>query len=216
MRSSQSSAGQPWEALFITLIFAGWFMVASTQAMLAGFPTPKLTDREALAMVLFEVIAVAIAGAVLYVRGWRLSDIRFRITPSRTIIGLALFAAVCLFHFAAWFVVGHIFGGKDVLLEFALATSLSVPIALLLSVVNGMFEEFFLTRYLIEAFAKLGAAVALGISALVRVLCHLYQGPVGVVSILGFGLILTLFYWRYREIWPVMFAHIAADFAAFS
>src|SRR5258705_1844175 len=90
MRPRQSRAGQPWEAIFITVIFGGWFIVASTQAMLAGFPTPRLTDKEALAMVLFECIAVAIAAAVLYVRGWRLADIRFRMTPWRSVVGVIL------------------------------------------------------------------------------------------------------------------------------
>ena len=214
MRGPRSSP-EPWEAALVTIIFAGWFIVASAQSMFAGFPTPKLTDQAALGMVLFECIAFAIAAAVLYARGWRLDDLRFRITPSRSIVGLVLFGITCVIHFAVWVLIGSTIGGTDVLLNFALATSLSLPVALILSVVNGMFEEFFLCRYLVEAFAKAGAAVALGVSALVRVMCHLYQGPVGAVSILGCGLILTLFYWRYRELWPVMFAHIAADFAAF-
>jgi membrane protease YdiL (CAAX protease family) len=97
---------------------------------------------------------------------------------------------------------------------FANATALSFPVALLLSVVNGAYEELFLTRYLVDTLARYGASVALGVSALGRVTYHLYQGPLGAVSVWAFGLVVTVSYWRFGELRPVMSAHVLADLAA--
>lgn len=38
--------------------------------------------------------------------------------------------------------------------------------------------------YLVRGFAAVGASFAIGLSLLVRVLYHLYQGPLGAVSVL--------------------------------
>jgi membrane protease YdiL (CAAX protease family) len=43
---------------------------------------------------------------------------------------------------------------------------------------------------------------------------HLYQGPLGAILVLGFGVVVSLFYWRFRQVWPVMVAHMLADAAA--
>lgn len=51
---------------------------------------------------------------------------------------------------------------------------------------------------------------------LVRVLYHLYQGPLGAISILLTGTIFGIYYWKTRKLWPVAFAHIFADFAGFA
>jgi len=87
-------------------------------------------------------------------------------------------------------------------------------VVLLVSVVNGTFEEFFLTGYLLKVLRPAGASAALGVSALIRMTYHLYQGPLGALTVMAFGLLLTAFYWRYRLLWPVISAHIITDFVA--
>lgn len=87
---------------------------------------------------------------------------------------------------------------------------------LAMSLVNGIYEEVFLLGYLQRALEGFGASFAVGVSLLVRVLYHLYQGPSGALYVLGFGLVLGLYFLRTRELWPVAFAHIFADFAGFS
>jgi membrane protease YdiL (CAAX protease family) len=44
-----------------------------------------------------------------------------------------------------------------------------------------------------------------------RVLHHLYQGPLGAVWVLGFGLVMSLYYRRTRKLFNVVFAHALAD-----
>jgi membrane protease YdiL (CAAX protease family) len=78
-----------------------------------------------------------------------------------------------------------------------------------------LFEELFLTGYLLRALIRFGASIAIGVPVLVRALCHLYQGPLGTMSVIGAGVVLGAYYWRKRQLWPVVFAHIFADIAGF-
>jgi len=48
---------------------------------------------------------------------------------------------------------------------------------------------------------------AIGIAAVVFGLCHLYQGPAGVVNTAFFGLLMALYYWKYGRMVPMMLAH---------
>jgi membrane protease YdiL (CAAX protease family) len=211
MRSSSST----YEVILITGIFAGWFIFSSVHAVVAGFPDAAITDQAALVLIAFECIAFAAAAAVLWTRGWRARDLAFRVTWWYSFAGVLLFGVTLLLSFGVWDLLGQSLGGREFLIEFANAIALSFPVALLLAVLNGAYEEFFLTRYLVDTLARYGASVALGVSALVRMTYHLYQGPLGAVSVLAFGLVVTVFYWRFGELWPVMFAHMLADLAAF-
>ncbi|MEA3194306.1 MAG: protease family protein [Betaproteobacteria bacterium] len=157
-----------------------------------------------------------IAVLVLHLRGWVLDDFKFRITALYTATGVALLVAVELLHVVNWYLLGDLLGGTDVLAEFAQNTALGLPFAILLGIVNGIYEEFFLNRYLLDTLASLGAALAIGISVLVRISYHLYQGPTGAVSILLFGLVLTGFYWRFKQLWPAAFAHMTSNVIAFA
>ena len=38
----------------------------------------------------------------------------------------------------------------------------------------------------------------------------------GAISVLGFGLILSLYYVRTQRLWPIIVAHILADLLAFA
>lgn len=60
------------------------------------------------------------------------------------------------------------------------------------------------------------STVALGVTLLVRLMYHLYQGPIGAVWILGFGLVFGLFYLRFNSLWPVALAHMLWDIVPFT
>jgi uncharacterized protein len=215
MASANLKAASTFEITLIVAIFAGWFIIASVGAMFGGFPLPSLSNRDAVGLIVLESLASVVAAAVLWARGWRVGQFRFPISWQLTFVGILLFAVGQLVTIVTFPVLGKMLGGADFAEEFGRQISVAFPTAALLAVVNGAFEEFFLARYLIDALATGGAPLALGVSALVRVLYHLYQGPAGAVSVLLFGLIVTAFYWRFRQIWPVMVAHMAADLVAF-
>jgi membrane protease YdiL (CAAX protease family) len=57
--------------------------------------------------------------------------------------------------------------------------------------------------------------VAVGVSLLVRVLYHLYQGPLGAVYVGAFGLVLSLYYVASGKLFPVVLAHALWDIVPF-
>jgi CAAX protease family protein len=205
------------EAVVITTIFAGWFIFSAMLLMLAGYPTVEgssFDDAAALSLVVFECIAFVIAAIVLHWRGWKLGDFIFRITVRQVLAGLVLLALAEAADWIVWELVGRGLDNRAVIREIFERTPLSLGSAVLVSLINGTFEEFFLCRYLIERFQSSGAAFAVTLSAGIRMLYHVYQGPYGTLSILAFGIIIGTYYWRTRALAAVMVTHILADLIA--
>ena len=50
--------------------------------------------------------------------------------------------------------------------------------------------------------------VAINVSVVVRLLYHLYQGPIGVLTIVPMGLLYGYLYSRTRQLWPLVVAHV--------
>jgi membrane protease YdiL (CAAX protease family) len=208
------SLSRPAEIVIVVMIFAGWFIYASLQAVLAGFPAPQFDDSGLWWLTVFEVITFAIAWAFLRVRGWRLDHFNIRLTWIGLLAGAVLFAVSLLVDAVLWDLFAKHSAARDIVEDIVRTKTVTPAVVLLVSVVNGTFEEFFLTGYLLKVLRPAGASAALGVSALIRMTYHLYQGPLGALTVMAFGLLLTAFYWRYRLLWPVISAHIITDFVA--
>jgi len=61
-----------------------------------------------------------------------------------------------------------------------------------------------------------GMWTAINVSTVVRLLYHLYQGPIGIVTIVPMGLIYGYTYARTRQLWPLIFAHVLIDIVGLS
>ena len=195
----------------------GWFILGSVHSVAAGFPSGgKFSDSFFVELITLEVVLGGVALTFLRARGYSIEGLLP--TPSwlGCLLGLALFVAAS----AAWWAVAQAFPRSEFahqpIAEMVSNTSVSLPFVVALSMVNGLYEEVFLVGYLVRGFRASGASVAIGLSLLVRVLYHLYQGPLGAVSVLVFGLVITVFYWRTQRLWPVVFAHTLADAVAFA
>ena len=204
------------EVIAVVAIFAGWFIYCSVMAVMAGFPVPRFEDGGLVLLVAFEACTFSVAALILYLRGWKLRDFNLRASWSGCLVGSLLYGASVLACFAIWDLFRSAASAQAFLVEMSGAARVSLPVALLVSAVNGAFEEFFLTGYLLKALEGTGASMAIGTSGLIRLLYHLYQGPLGACSALAFGLIIALFYWRYRQLWPAVVAHFLADLIAFA
>ncbi|HLO94821.1 MAG TPA: CPBP family intramembrane glutamic endopeptidase, partial [Burkholderiaceae bacterium] len=202
----------PLEAVVVVAIAFGWFIMASLEAVAQGFPgTGSFSDEQLLNILLMELLFGGIALAFLRHRGHALQAL----LPTPTLTGCLVGAALCGASVLAWQVLAQAVPASQLqaqpIAEIARNARPSLAMAIALSVVNGLYEETFLLGYLVRSFASAGASLALGLSLLVRVLYHLYQGPLGAVSVLMFGLILSVYYWHSRRLWPAVFAHTLAD-----
>ena len=56
-----------------------------------------------------------------------------------------------------------------------------------------------------------GPWTAINVSTGIRVLCHLYQGPIGILAMVPFGIMYGWVYVRTRQLWPLVVANIAID-----
>jgi membrane protease YdiL (CAAX protease family) len=80
----------------------------------------------------------------------------------------------------------------------------------MISVVNAIAEELFVTGYVITALQpRRGLWVAINASVVLRLLYLLYQGPIGVLTSVPMGLLYGYLYSRTRQRWPLIVAHVA-------
>jgi membrane protease YdiL (CAAX protease family) len=213
--STSARAPAPLEAAAVVILCFGWFILLSLSAVGADFPAGQgFSDAALLEMIVVECVLASLAFGFLRFRGHSVGALLPRPTWRGGLVGLMLFVATML----AWQLVQQFFDARTFeaqpISEIMSQTHVSLVMALALSIVNGLYEEVFLTGYLIEAFRGYGGSIAVGIPTLVRLLYHLYQGPIGAVSVLVFGVMMSLFYWRTKWLWPVAFAHILADLVA--
>lgn len=218
MRALVQKLSAVQEAALITLIFAGWFIFSAMWVVLDGFPGTGdgggYNDAAAISLVKFEFVAFCIAAVVLRWRGWQLPDFLFSVKWRDVLAALLLLLASILIDSVIWSVVSNRIDDGSVLGQIVQRGGVSFGAALLLSVVNGTFEEFFLCRYLIERFRDSGAAFAVTLSACVRMLYHVYQGPHGTLCMLAFGILLGAYYWRTHSLGAVVVTHALADLVA--
>ena len=86
-----------------------------------------------------------------------------------------------------------------------------LSLSLVYSILNAVFEELLWLGLGFAAFRRFGVGVAGTISAALRLLAHVYQGPLALVTVLPVGVVFTLYYVRTRRLWPVVVAHAFQD-----
>ena len=197
------------DAFIVSTICFGLFIATSTQAMLAGYPDAEFSDASNVYGILIEVVLAACALLYLHLRHVDIRSLYPRPQWQGAAQGIGLYAlAIAL----SWLVTGPFIGqdGSAPLVAFSFqGVSLTSTVAF--AMVNGTFEEVFLLGVLLRGLKSHGVLFAAGFSMLVRLLYHTYQGPVGVLSVMAFGLVMTAFYVRTGRLWPVVFAHILGD-----
>jgi hypothetical protein len=207
-------APAPLDALAITILCFGWFILGSIAAVGANFPAGQgFTDSGLASTIATELVLGGLALVFLRMRGHSVLGLLPRPNVAGGVVGVVLY----VLGIATWWVTLAMVDVRDVgsqpIAEIMSNTRVSFAMVLALSLVNGIYEETFLC-FLVDAFRGHGASVAIGVSTLVRLLYHVYQGPLGSVSIVLYGVIMAGFYWRTRWLWPVAFAHVLADLVA--
>lgn len=202
----------------LVAISFGWFILASVWAALDGFPSSAaaFSDASLIGLMVTELMLGTMALGFLRYRGHALKDL----LPSPDWRGCLEGAILCGVAIVACAAVNALLpspsGAVEPVAQMLANARPSMVVLLAVSVLNGLYEETFLLGYLVRGFATFGASFAVGLSVLVRVLYHLYQGPAGAVSIVVFGTILAAVYWRTRRLWPAVVAHTLTDILGLS
>jgi membrane protease YdiL (CAAX protease family) len=170
----------------------------------------EFNDKRLLWLLAYEIVASALLGGFLYVRRWRLADLNLRIT--RQTFGMAgfLFAGFYLYGLAMG-LAADAFGVADAFTHVSFQGSVSLPVIVLVSIINPVFEEVLTIAYVMKALRPQGAAFAIGASPLLRLIAHAYQGPLAAVVVFPLGIAFAIVYWRTRELGPLVLTHGLID-----
>ena len=91
--------------------------------------------------------------------------------------------------------------------NFHTASQLTLPFIILISIVNPVFEETIEVGYFFQALQGYGMWLTVFASAAFRGFLHLSMGINGLIFMFAEGLLHGFFYWRWRQLWPLIVAH---------
>lgn len=202
------------DLVLVTAICFGLFIISSLDGVMRGFPTYQITDQRLASLVFIELAAAAVAVSYLRIRHY---DMR-SLFPSPTLQGVLVGVGLYLL---AWGVGVPLEALLNQHMPTASGTSgtlhtagVSTAMILLVSVVNGLYEEMFLLGFLQRALKATEGHFAVGTVLLLRISYHLYQGADGVVFVTVFGIVAGYYYLKTGKLWPVVVAHVTADVVA--
>jgi uncharacterized protein len=176
-----------------------------------------LTPERVMGIVVGEILMAVCIVWFLRSKGWILADFNLGITWKSTGTG----ALLAIASMGASYVLRHALNFFAInidteVLRYA-ASDWSLYSALILCLINPIYEEAVVVGYLMTVFADpKNPAKALNISVGVRLLYHLYQGPAALITIFPMGLLFSFYYLRRGKLWPLIFAHALMDVSWFA
>jgi uncharacterized protein len=202
----------PAEALAVVTICFGLMIWQSVHAVVVGFPAHAFTDEGAVWLVTIELTFAAVALLLLRARRFAIGALY----PPPSLVGSLQGGGLYLVSWLAAVVVVAPFGDAAQPIDSMVSqATVSLGVLILLAVVNATFEEVFLLGFLVRGLRGFGLGTAIGVSLLVRALYHLYQGPLGALAVLAFGLVVTLYFVASNKLWPPVFCHMLGDIVPF-
>lgn len=191
-------------------------------ALLRGEPSAAedssryFTELHLQSVVLYELPVLALLAAFLRVRGWSFADLGLRPRLRDIFIGLLLAVIEVVATTALAVGLWGISAGGENLSDSLALQRLSLGTVFAVAVVNPIFEETFVSGYVIAALkGRTTVWTAIYLSVAIRLLYHLYQGAAAFVLIIPFGLVLAAYYARYRRLWPLIVAHSLDNLISF-
>jgi membrane protease YdiL (CAAX protease family) len=194
----------------VVLLVCYWSAIAANAVAVAGqvmqvsIPV-EMDDGRGLTLVAVELVGLAVASWIGYVRGWSLWSLGLRPTWAETGAGVLLAGATAAALISLGLLVNLASPGA---VRFgSVPGSLSLLVVVLVSTVNPVLEEAIGVGYFTHALRRFGMWPAVLASAGFRTLLHSYQGLTAVVIILPLGVVFALVYWRWGRLWPLVVAH---------
>ncbi len=162
-------------------------------------PSIAFTNSRLLGLIVVEFVLGLLLAVFLHARGWRWEHLRVEVGWRPTLHTVAL----------------SIPSLQSRLDTVRFDNSASLLTVILLCAINPFFEEALTVGYVLRAFRTQGGVFSVGLSALLRLAVHAYQGPVAVVAILPIGILFGWYFWKRHNLWPLILAHAIMDFVGF-
>ncbi|HZM02885.1 MAG TPA: CPBP family intramembrane glutamic endopeptidase [Candidatus Saccharimonadales bacterium] len=218
IKSFIRNLSRPAEFFLVVLVCFWWGIIGSAKQfvghLMHGAKTEQITNGLVCGVVIMQLLVMIFAFWVGRIRGWSLAMFGSRISWKGTFKGLLLLLVTILamlFSVALTNVlapgarnVPHVVNGVTV-------SRLTLPFILLFSLVNPIYEEVLGTGYFIHSLQRCGMLPSVLASACFRAFLHSYQGLDAIVIVLPMGLVFGFCYWRWRQLWPLIVAHIVFD-----
>lgn len=196
----------------------GLFLASSLQwlARRADPTQLQFTNRRILGVIIIELVMIAIWVPYLRRRGWTASALS-RPWRSRDITtGLALAAGILILiqilFVSVWFAYRP---AGLALASYHTYGPLSWWAVAALVAVNPAFEEVLYLGYAATVIrGQYGRRAACVAAVALRMLVHVYQGPLALLTVLPVAVLFTGYYLRSGRLWPLILAHAVLDLLA--
>jgi hypothetical protein len=203
----------PTEFLLVVFICFGLTIVQTSAWIIhnigaahapASVETRPLQNDGIIFLAVMEVVTLAIALGLGRIRGWSLATFGFRLSWKWIGAGVLLFAAFFLIHAIMGFLTREVFHSR---VDYHRINQLTLPVILLISLINPVFEETIESGYIFHVLQRHGVWLTVLASAAFRAFLHATMGVSGVVTMFVQGLLYGFVYWKWRQLGPLITAH---------
>ncbi len=206
-------AAQFWALLTSTV---GVFAIPSIFRLSQGGALgATMSDARLLGVVALELLLGLFWARRLASQGWTIASITEPFLASDLLRGVLLLGAAWLAYYLAFLsAVAVAPRFAEAARSVSINGQLSLPVVLLISIINPVAEECLYLGVIAASLRREDSFLALSASVLARVCVHVYQGPLGVLSITPTALVFGAYYLRTRRLWAVVAAHGLMDVLA--
>jgi membrane protease YdiL (CAAX protease family) len=216
MKSFIRNLSAPAEFFLVVLVCFWWGIAGSIRAVVRPLwgvsSAGAFTDSGALTLVILELSSLAVAVWIARIRGWSFRSFGLQPAWRSTGTGILLLIAIASARYVSAALANAIFPGAVHLLP--VASHVSLPMLILTLAINPVFEEMIETGYFVRSLERYGMWAAVLASALFRAFLHAHLGVNAIVVVFPIGLIFGFVYWRRRQLWPLVVAHVLFDLYA--
>ncbi len=200
------------EFTIVILIAFGYSILGNVLGLLFPSPDAPISEAGLQFLLVYEPTVIIALGGFLGMRGWSLQQLGVQPSMKDTGVGIGLAVVAHLVYTAFWLVSGSFVSGIDHAADNLVKPDLNLTTVIAISILNPVFEEVFVCGYIISALKNSrSASFAINVSVGVRLAYHLYQGTVGVISIIPLGLIFAHWFVKTGRLWPLVIAHALLD-----
>ena len=202
------------EITLVVILGFGLFIYSALSAAAAPMSAPP-SAADFLFLSGYEIVIGTLLLALLFLRGWRLSDLGLvQASPWEPMHALLLLGAIVFGGQLLWSAAAPFVGDDQRAAASPVGPAgIGVITAIVFSLINALYEEVFVCGYLITALrgGGLGGATAVLVSAALRLSYHVYEGPVAFLIIGPFGLLLGWYFAARGRLLPLIVVHFALD-----